>query len=133
MAAEQLLKLDPSRTFHLRGFDRRGAAAALYAATPTSCKLSGVFRAADMEAALGANFAPDAIDGATVDASAMLSDIHGDAAYRANLVKVMANAPWPRLGELKQECRPDQKAGIRVIGRRSGDSPNSLSSPVWGH
>lgn len=32
---------------YLRGFDRRGATAALYAATETSFRLSGVFRAAD--------------------------------------------------------------------------------------
>ncbi len=56
----------------------------------TGAGSDGVFRAGDMEAALGANFAPEAIDSATVDAGDMLSDIHGDGAYRANLVKVMA-------------------------------------------
>lgn len=50
----------------------------------------GVFRSADMEAALAGSFAADALDGITVSADGMLSDIHGDAAYRANLVKVMA-------------------------------------------
>lgn len=50
----------------------------------------GVFRAAEMEAALASNFAPDALDGIAVDEGGMLSDIHGDAAYRANLVRVMA-------------------------------------------
>ncbi|MCV6592639.1 MAG: xanthine dehydrogenase family protein subunit M [Silicimonas sp.] len=50
----------------------------------------GVFRASDMEAALGSNFAPDALDGTSVSADDMLSDLHGDGAYRANLVKVMA-------------------------------------------
>ncbi len=50
----------------------------------------GVFRSADMEAALSSNFAADALDGVTVSPNGMLSDIHGDAAYRANLVKVMA-------------------------------------------
>lgn len=50
----------------------------------------GVFRSADMEAALGGSFSADALDGVTVSADGMLSDIHGDAAYRANLVKVMA-------------------------------------------
>ena len=32
---------------HLRGFDRRGAAAALHSATATSISCSGVFRSAD--------------------------------------------------------------------------------------
>ncbi len=50
----------------------------------------GVFRSSDMEAALGGNFSADALDGITVSSDGMLSDIHGDAAYRANLVKVMA-------------------------------------------
>ncbi|MEM9426042.1 MAG: xanthine dehydrogenase family protein subunit M [Pseudomonadota bacterium] len=50
----------------------------------------GVFRASDMEAALGADFSTGALEGISVSADGMLSDIHGDAAYRANLVKVMA-------------------------------------------
>ncbi len=41
---EQVLKFQPDRTLYLRGFDGRGAAAALYDATPTSFKVSGVFR-----------------------------------------------------------------------------------------
>ena len=56
----------------------------------TGAGSDGVFRAGDMEAALGASFTPDAIDGTSVDAGDMLSDLHGDGAYRANLVKVMA-------------------------------------------
>jgi aerobic carbon-monoxide dehydrogenase medium subunit len=51
---------------------------------------SGVFRHAGLESALAANFAPEAVDGVSVSADGLLSDIHGDAAYRANLVKVMA-------------------------------------------
>ena len=50
----------------------------------------GVFRASDMEAALASDFSADALEGIAVSADGMLSDIHGDAAYRANLVKVMA-------------------------------------------
>ena len=50
----------------------------------------GVFRQADMEAALSGNFSADALEGVSVSPDGMLSDIHGDAAYRANLVKVMA-------------------------------------------
>lgn len=50
----------------------------------------GVFRAAEMETALAANFAPSSLDGITVSADGLMSDIHATAAYRANLVKVMA-------------------------------------------
>jgi len=50
----------------------------------------GVFRHAEMETNLSSDFSPEAIADVSVDESGMLSDIHGDAAYRANLVKVMA-------------------------------------------
>ena len=50
----------------------------------------GVFRSAAMEKALTGNFSAAAIQGVTIDAGGMLSDLHGSAAYRANLVKVMA-------------------------------------------
>ena len=56
----------------------------------TGARDDGVFRSSDMEAALDGNFSPDALDAVTVSADGMLSDIHGDGAYRANLVKVMA-------------------------------------------
>ena len=50
----------------------------------------GVFRVPAMEAALAQNWSPDAVAGITVDPADMLSDIHGSADYRANLVTVMA-------------------------------------------
>lgn len=50
----------------------------------------GVFRHAGMEAALASNWSADAVAGASVDAGDMLSDLHGSADYRANLVVVMA-------------------------------------------
>jgi carbon-monoxide dehydrogenase medium subunit len=49
-----------------------------------------VFRQADMEKALAANFAADAIKGVKVAASGLNGDIHGSADYRAHLVGVMA-------------------------------------------
>jgi carbon-monoxide dehydrogenase medium subunit len=49
-----------------------------------------VFRQADMEQALASDFSAGSIDGVTVDDSNLMSDIHASAAYRANLVKVMA-------------------------------------------
>ena len=50
----------------------------------------GVFRAKDMEAALGKKFAAASLDGVKVPAQGIMSDIHADAAYRAHLIGVMA-------------------------------------------
>jgi carbon-monoxide dehydrogenase medium subunit len=49
-----------------------------------------VFRVPAMEQALTANFAASALDGITVDAGDLNSDIHASAEYRAHLVTVMA-------------------------------------------
>lgn len=51
---------------------------------------NGVFRHQELEQALSSRFAPESVGGASVSADGLLSDIHGDAAYRAHLVKVMA-------------------------------------------
>ena len=51
---------------------------------------NGVFRASDIEAALAGSFDGAALDGVSVAADGMMSDIHASADYRANLVKVMA-------------------------------------------
>ena len=50
----------------------------------------GVFRHPGLEAALSANWSADAVDGVEVSADGLMTDIHGDAEYRANLMKVMA-------------------------------------------
>jgi len=55
----------------------------------TGASEGGVFRWAEAEAALSANFAPEAIEGLSVDGSDMISDLHGSGAYRAHLVAVM--------------------------------------------
>lgn len=55
----------------------------------TGASNNGVFRWADAEAALSADFSAGAIAGLTVDDSEMISDLHGSSAYRANLVKVL--------------------------------------------
>ena len=56
----------------------------------TGAGADGVFRQADMERELAANWLPDAITSVTTDPAALLSDLHATAEYRANLVKVMA-------------------------------------------
>jgi len=49
-----------------------------------------VFRASSFEDALGGNFSASALDGLSVSADNLNEDIHASAAYRANLVGVMA-------------------------------------------
>jgi carbon-monoxide dehydrogenase medium subunit len=49
-----------------------------------------VFRVSEMEAALGRNFAADAIKDIQIPADGLNSDIHAGAEYRAHLVNVMA-------------------------------------------
>jgi aerobic carbon-monoxide dehydrogenase medium subunit len=50
----------------------------------------GVFRVAEMEKALEANFSEDAIKGIKVSAKGLNEDMHASAAYRAHLITVMA-------------------------------------------
>ncbi len=57
----------------------------------TGAGSDGVFRHEGMETALAGDWSASSISGESVDAGDMLSDIHGDGAYRANLVKVMAS------------------------------------------
>jgi aerobic carbon-monoxide dehydrogenase medium subunit len=56
----------------------------------TGASQSGVMRLGAIEAALKANWSPSALDNIKIPADGLLSDIHGTADYRANLVKVMA-------------------------------------------
>jgi len=56
----------------------------------TGAGAAGVFRATAIEEALARTWDPVAVDAVAVDPGGLLSDIHGSAEYRANLVKVMA-------------------------------------------
>ena len=49
-----------------------------------------VFRHKEMEKALAGNFSAAALKGVTTDSKGLNSDMHGNAAYRAHLVGVMA-------------------------------------------
>jgi carbon-monoxide dehydrogenase medium subunit len=55
----------------------------------TGASSGGVFRWTEGEAALSGNFSAGALSGLTVDPADMIADLHGTAAYRANLVKVL--------------------------------------------
>ncbi len=55
----------------------------------TGASEDGVFRWSDAEDALSGNFSPDAVDGLTASADGLMTDLHGDAEYRAHLIKVL--------------------------------------------
>ncbi len=57
----------------------------------------GAFRATAIEAALAKSLTPAAVDPVEIDVNALLADIHATAAYRANLIKVMARRAVARL------------------------------------
>jgi len=56
----------------------------------TGAGSNGVFRHKAMETALAGNWSAQALDNVTTNAADMMSDMHGDSAYRAHLVGVMA-------------------------------------------
>lgn len=56
----------------------------------TGAGSDGVFRLEELETALTDHWSADALSGLSIDESSLLSDMHGSAAYRANLVRVMA-------------------------------------------
>ena len=56
----------------------------------TGANQSGVMRVGAIENALKANFSASALDSIKIPDAGLLSDMHGSAPYRANLIKVMA-------------------------------------------
>jgi carbon-monoxide dehydrogenase medium subunit len=80
---------NPASRYAMTGvFVAKGAGGVRVAVTGAGA--DGVFRHAELEQALAANWLPDAVTGVTVDPSPLLSDLHATAEYRANLIKVMA-------------------------------------------
>jgi len=59
-------------------------------AAATGASQNGVMRVAAIESALKSNWAASALDGVSIPATGLISDIHGAADYRAHLIKVMA-------------------------------------------
>jgi carbon-monoxide dehydrogenase medium subunit len=64
----------------------------------TGASNNGVFRWTEAEAALSANFSADAVAGLSVDATDMISDLHGTAEYRAHLIGVMTKRAVAAIG-----------------------------------
>ena len=56
----------------------------------TGASNDGVFRWAEVEAALSADFSAKTLDGLSLSGEDMISDLHGTGAYRAHLCAVMA-------------------------------------------
>lgn len=56
----------------------------------TGAGQSGVFLWQEAGAVLASDFSPEAVDALALDPSDLMSDLHGSAEYRAQLVKVMA-------------------------------------------
>src|ERR1700712_2666411 len=56
----------------------------------TGASQNGVMRVSAIEAALKANWSAAALDSIKISEDGLLTDIHGSSAYRANLIKVMA-------------------------------------------
>ena len=79
----------PASRFSLVGvFVSKGSAGVRVAVTGAG--VGGVFRASGLEAKLAANYSAAALDGATVPADDLNSDLHGSAEYRAALIPVLA-------------------------------------------
>ncbi len=56
----------------------------------TGASQNGVMRVPAIEAALKANWSAGSLDSIKISTDGLLADIHGSSAYRANLIKVMA-------------------------------------------
>lgn len=64
----------------------------------TGASEEGVHRWTAAEEALNDLFSPSALDGLSVDAAGLISDLHGSAEYRAHLVKVLTGRAVAALG-----------------------------------
>jgi carbon-monoxide dehydrogenase medium subunit len=64
----------------------------------TGASQSGVMRVGAIEAALKADWSASALDAIRIPDADMIADIHGSAAYRANLVKVMTQRAVQQAG-----------------------------------
>jgi aerobic carbon-monoxide dehydrogenase medium subunit len=71
-------------------FRNQASRYALVGVTVTGAGGDGVFRVEAFEEALKKRFSPKVLDGLTVPAEGLNSDLHGSAEYRAHLIGVMA-------------------------------------------
>ncbi len=86
-AAWQKFKQAASRFSLVGVFVAKGSAGVRVAVTGAGA--NGVFRATELEAKLAANWAASSLQGASVSAEHLNSDLHGSAEYRAALIPVL--------------------------------------------
>jgi len=80
----------PASRFALTGVFVAGTKTGDVRVAATGASQNGVMRVPAIESALKANWSAAALNGITISADGLLTDIHGSATYRANLIKVMA-------------------------------------------
>ncbi|MDP3691390.1 xanthine dehydrogenase family protein subunit M [Bradyrhizobium sp.] len=80
----------PASRFALTGVFVAQTKAGEVRVAATGASQNGVMRVPVIEAALKANWSAGALDNVTIPTDGLLADIHGSSAYRANLIKVMA-------------------------------------------
>ena len=80
----------PASRFALTGVFVAKTKAGEVRVAATGASQNGVMRVPSIEAALTANWSPQAIDSVSISAEGLMGDIHGSSEYRANLIKVMA-------------------------------------------
>jgi carbon-monoxide dehydrogenase medium subunit len=88
----------PASRFALTGVFVAKTKASDVRVAATGASQSGVMRVGAIEAALKADWSASALDAINIPDAAMIADIHGSAAYRANLVKVMAQRAVQQAG-----------------------------------
>src|SRR5258706_8291675 len=82
---------NPASRFALVGVAVAQTASGIRVAV-TGAGANGVFRLPEMESGLAKSFQPEALTNIRIDPSALASDIHADADYRAHLMGIMAKA-----------------------------------------
>lgn len=88
---------NPASRYAMAGtFVWRGGAGEVRVAV-TGAGQEGVFRWAEAETALAADFTPAALAGLALDGDGMIADIHGSGEYRAHLARVMAQRAVARI------------------------------------
>ena len=80
----------PASRFALTGVFVARTKAGEVRVAATGASQDGVMRVPAIEAALKANWSAGALDNVRISTDGLLADIHGSSAYRANLIKVMA-------------------------------------------
>ncbi|RIK99643.1 MAG: carbon monoxide dehydrogenase [Proteobacteria bacterium] len=88
----------PASRFALTGVFVAQSKAGDIRVAATGASASGVTRVAAIEQALKSNWSAAALDGVTISSDGLMSDIHGSADYRANLIKVMAQRAVAKAG-----------------------------------